>query len=49
MMAAVNEHTGDLMRSKAASNNYRNNYDAIFGKKPAEEKVPQPAEVEEKK
>lgn len=32
-MVAHNEHTGDLLRSKAASETYRNNYDLIFGKK----------------
>lgn len=40
-MAAFNEHTGDLLRSKAASSNYRNNYDAIFGKNKKEDVVEQ--------
>lgn len=33
MTAAVNDITGDSLRTKAASENYRNNYDMIFGKK----------------
>lgn len=43
-MVAYNEHTGDLMRSGAATASYRNNYDAIFGKKTPKE----PEKVEEK-
>lgn len=32
-MSATNDVTGDSLVSKAANANYRNNYDAIFGKK----------------
>ena len=32
-MAATNEITGDKLISKASSDNYRDNYDRIFGKK----------------
>ena len=32
-MATYNEHTGDTLTSGSASEDYRNNYDAIFGKK----------------
>lgn len=31
---SVNEHTGDKMKSKVSTEEYRNNYDLIF-KKPA--------------
>ena len=32
-MAAHNEITGDALVSRLANENYRNNYDRIFGKK----------------
>jgi hypothetical protein len=32
-MASHNEITGDALVSKKNNDNYRNNYDAIFGKK----------------
>lgn len=32
-MAGHNEITGDALVSKKNNDNYRNNYDAIFGKK----------------
>ena len=35
-MAAKNEITGDSLVSKKNNDNYRNNYDAIFGKKKEE-------------
>ena len=34
MMTTTNDITGDSIASKAKSNNYRNNYEAIFNKKP---------------
>ena len=30
-MAAINEITGDAIQTKLANENYRNNYDRIFG------------------
>ena len=33
-MSSVNEHTGDSIQTKAPSQSYRDNYDAIFRKKP---------------
>lgn len=33
-MTAYNEFTGRALRSAPASKQYRDNYDAIFGKKP---------------
>lgn len=44
-MPAVNDITGDSLRTKAASETYRNNYDMIFGKK-KEEKVAEQPKVE---
>jgi hypothetical protein len=35
-MASHNEITGDALVSKRSNDNYRNNYDAIFGKKQEE-------------
>jgi hypothetical protein len=32
-MAAINDITGDAIKSKSASQKYYDNYDAIFGKK----------------
>lgn len=32
-MTAINEHTGDKLKTKEATEAYRNNWDAIFGKK----------------
>jgi hypothetical protein len=32
-MTAKNEHTGHLLKTGITTDNYRNNYDAIFGKK----------------
>lgn len=32
-MAATNDITGDALISKQSNDNYRNNYDQIFGKK----------------
>jgi hypothetical protein len=34
MTTSRNEHTNDLIKSKVTSNDYRDNYDRIFGKKP---------------
>ena len=36
-MATRNDITGDSLTSKPASEAYRNNYDAIFGKKKVKE------------
>ena len=38
-MASHNDITGDALVSKRSNDNYRNNYDLIFGKK---KNVPQP-------
>ena len=38
-MAAKNEITGDSLVSKKNNDNYRNNYDAIFGKQEEEKKM----------
>ncbi|MGJ8660680.1 MAG: hypothetical protein ACSHXL_01455 [Bacteroidota bacterium] len=32
-MTTRNEHTGDLLRTKACNKKYADNYDRIFGKK----------------
>ena len=43
-MTAINEHTGDKLKTKEATEAYRNNWDAIFGKKveeEAEQELPQ--------
>lgn len=32
-MAAINDITGDAIQTRQSSENYRNNYDLIFGKK----------------
>ena len=37
-MATHNDITGDALITKANNDNYRNNYDAIFGKKKEAEK-----------
>lgn len=36
-MTAKNDVTGDAIKSKVNSEEYRNNWDAIFGKKKVEE------------
>lgn len=37
-MASKNDITGDSIKTKIPSEQYRNNYDLIFGKKKPEEK-----------
>ena len=37
MATSINTSTGDRMATKPASEKYRNNWDAIFGKKKQEE------------
>ena len=32
-MAAINDITGDAIQTRQSNENYRNNYDLIFGKK----------------
>ena len=39
-MVARNDITGDAIQTKGVSNAYRDNYDAIFGKKKKEADVP---------
>ena len=34
-MAAINDITGDAIQTRQSNENYRNNYDLIFGKKKA--------------
>ncbi len=38
-MAAINDITGDAIQTRQSNENYRNNYDLIFGKKKASTKV----------
>ena len=38
-MAAINDITGDAIQTRQSNENYRNNYDLIFGKKKAPTKV----------
>ena len=45
-MTAVNDITGDVLRSKTSAA-YRNNYDAIFGKKETKESTVQEGTVKE--
>lgn len=45
-MTAKNDVTGDAIKSKVNSEEYRNNWDAIFGKK---EKTEEPSSKEETK
>ena len=37
-MAAINDITGDAIQTRQSNENYRNNYDLIFGKKKASTK-----------
>lgn len=39
-MAARNDVTGDLIKSRNNSQQYKDNWDAIFGKKKAEPEAP---------
>ncbi len=39
-MTAINDITGDAIATKGTSESYRNNFDAIFRKKPAEYVAP---------
>lgn len=41
-MTAKNEHTGDALRTKETTENFRNNFDAIFGKKERKQYIPPP-------
>lgn len=47
-MAARNDVTGDLIKSRPLNNAYSDNWDAIFGKKKTEEvvqEIPAPEEI----
>lgn len=47
-MAARNDVTGDLIKSRPLNNAYSSNWDAIFGKKkvePVVEEIPAPEEI----
>lgn len=44
---STNEHTGDSLRTKPASDAYRDNYDAIF-RKPDPQPGPDNAPIEDK-
>lgn len=37
-MTTTNEHTGDTMRSRRPSKEYKDNWERIFGKKKKEDK-----------
>ena len=39
-MAAKNDITGDSLRSKSTSDDYRDNWERIYGKRSANKKVP---------
>lgn len=40
IMTSKNDITGDLIKSKSSSENYRNNYDLIFNKNKNENEKP---------
>lgn len=44
-MASYNDITGNCLVTKPATEAYRNNFDAVFGKKKAEAPAPVPTET----